>query len=159
MNRFFFSRKFLVAATLATAALGAATVAEARPEVFLSFDLQGGPAWMEPEPVYVQPRPVYVQPAPVYVRPPAYFSPREVFEGPRFGRYEARREWERQRAWRRAEWLRHERHQEFRGGDRDYDHYRDYVRDRAYDRYHDRDYDRDHDHDYDYDRGDRKYHH
>jgi hypothetical protein len=56
----------------------------------------------------------------VYVRPPAFFSPREVFEGPRFGRYEARRHWERERAWRRAEWLRHERHEDFRGGDRDH---------------------------------------
>lgn len=151
MNRFFFSRKFLVAATLATAALGAATVAEARPEVFLSFDLQGGPAWVEPAPVYQQPWPVYVQPAPVYVRPPAYFSPREVFERPRFGRYEARREWERERAWRRAEWLRHQRHEEFRGGDRD----RDYGHDYGHDRDHDYDYGRD----YDHDRGDRKYHH
>ena len=145
MNRFF-SPKFLVAATLAIAAVGAATVAEAHPDVSLSIGFQSGPVWYEPAPVYVQPRrvyvqpqPVYVQPAPEYVRPPIFVSPREVFEGPRFGRYEARREWERERAWRRAEWRRHEWREEFRGGDRDY--YRD------------------HDHDHDYDRGDRKYHH
>lgn len=140
MNRFFLSPRFLVAATLATAALGAATVAEAaRPEVFVSVDFQSGPRWVEPaggyyvqpQPVYVQPRPVYVQPAPVYLRPPIFVSPREVYEGPRFGRYEsryeARREWQRERAWRRAEWLRHERHEEFRRGDRD-----DYRGDRKY---------------------------
>ena len=131
MNRFFFSAKFLVAATLATAALGAATVAEARPEVYLSVGLQSGPAWVGPAPMYVQARPYDVGPTPVYVRPPVFVSPREVFEGPRFGRYEARREWERERAWRRAEWIRHERHEEFRGG------------------HHERDQD---------DRGDRKHH-
>ena len=120
MNRFVSSAKFLVVATLATAGLGAATVAEARPDVYLSLGFQGVPAYVEPAPVYVQPRRVFVEPAPVYVRPPAFFSPREVFEGPRFGRYEARRDWERERDWRRAEWLRHERHEEFRGGDRDY---------------------------------------
>ena len=127
MNRFF-SPKFLVAAALATAALGAATVAEARPDVFVSIGLQGGPGWVEPargyfqpQPVYVQPRPVYVEPAPVYARPPVFVSPREVFEGPGFGRYEAHREWERERAWRRAEWRRHEWREEFRGGDHDRD--------------------------------------
>ncbi len=116
MNRFSFSSKFLVAATLATAALGAATVAEARPEVFVSIGLPGGPGWVEPargyyqpQPVYVQPRPVFVQPAPVFVRPPA------------FGRDDARIEWERERAWRHAEWRRHERHEQFRGGDHDRD--------------------------------------
>ena len=134
MNRFFFSPKFLVAATLATAALGAATVAQARPEVYLSVGLQSGPAWVQPAPVYVQPRSYYTEPAPVYVRPPVFVSPREVFEGPRFGRYDARREWERERAWRRAEWLRHERHEEFRGGYRD--HGRDHD-DRVDRRHHD----------------------
>ena len=121
MNRFSISSKFLVATALATAALGAATVAEARPEVFVSIGLQGSPGWVEPghgyfeparghlqpQPVYVQPRPVFVQPAPVFVRPPA------------FGRYDARIEWERERAWRHAEWRRHERHDQFRGGDHD----------------------------------------
>ena len=46
MNRFSPSAKFLVTAALATAALGAATVAEARPEVFVSVGLQGGPGWV-----------------------------------------------------------------------------------------------------------------
>ncbi len=120
MNRFF-SPKFLVAATLATAALGAATAAEARPDVSLSIGFQNGPAWVEPAPVYFQPRPVYVQPAPVYVRPPVFVAPREVFERPRWGGYDARFQWERERAWRHAEWGRHERHEEFRGNDRDHD--------------------------------------
>ena len=133
MNRLF-SAKFLVGATLATAVLGAATIAEARPEVYLSIGLQSSPAWVEqapvyvqPQPVYVQPQPMYLQPAPVYMRPPVFVSPRELFERPRWGGYDARYEWERQRAWRRAEWLRHERYDGFRGGDRDHDdhgHYR-----------------------------------
>ena len=127
MNRFF-SAKFLVAATLATAALGAATVAEARPDVYLSLGFQNGPAWVEPAPVYVQPQPVYVQPrrvyvepAPVYARPPVFVAPREVFERPRWGGYDARYEWERERAWRQAEWRRHEWREEIRRGDRDHD--------------------------------------
>jgi len=140
MNRFSFSTKFLVAATLATAALSAATVAEAHPEVFVSIGLQGGQGWEEPtrgyfqpqpvyvqpqpvygqpRPVYVQPRPVYFEPAPVYLRPPVFVSPREGFEHPGWRGDEARFDWERERAWHRAEW-RHEERQEFRGGDRGY---------------------------------------
>ncbi len=127
MNRFFFSPKFLVAAALTTAALGAATVAEARPAVYFSVGFNNGPAWVEPAPVYVQPRSFYVQPAPVYVRPPVYFAPREVFvERPRRSGYDARFEWERERAWRAAEWRRHEQREHFRDGhgdrDRDHDH-------------------------------------
>lgn len=131
MNRFFspkFSAKFIVAAILASAALGAATVAQARPNVEVSVGFQSGPAYYEPAPVYVQPRPVYLQPrsayfepAPVYVRPPVFVSPREVFERPRWGGHDARFDWERERAWRHAEWRRHELHEQFRGGDRDYD--------------------------------------
>jgi hypothetical protein len=147
VNRFFISPKFLVAATLAAAALGTVTVAEAaRPEVYVSVDFQSGPAWVEPsrgyyvesqpvyvqpqpvyvqpqpvylqpQPMYVHPRPIYVQPAPVYVRPPIFASPREVFEQPPFGRYE----WEREHAWRHAEWRRHERHAGFRSGWQDHD--------------------------------------
>ena len=122
MNRFF-SPKFLVAATLATVALGAASVAEARPEVSFSIGFQNGPAWVEPAPVYFQPRPVFVEPAPVYVRPPVFVAPHEVFERARWGGYESR--FEREREWRRAEWLRHQRQERF--GDRDHD--RDHDRD------------------------------
>ena len=119
----FFSRKLLAAVTLATAGLGAATVAEARPDVYVSIGFQSGPAWVEQAPVYVQPRPVYVQPAPVYVRPPVFVRPHEVYGHPHWGGYHAHHEWERERAWRRAEWLRHQRHDGFRGGDRDqHDH-------------------------------------
>jgi len=125
----FSSAKFLFAATLATAALGAATVAEARPDVTLAIGFQGGPAWVEPAPVYVQPRPVYVQPrsayvqpAPVYVRPPVFVAPREVFERPRWGDG-ARFEWERERAWRHAEWRRHGWGEQYRDFDRDGDRF------------------------------------
>ena len=99
MNRFLISPKFLVAAALATAGLGAATVAEAgRPEINVSVDFQSGPGWVQPsrgyyvqpQSVYVQPQPVYVQPQPVYVQPwpvyvqqePAYARP-PVFVSPR----------------------------------------------------------------------------
>ncbi len=116
MNRFFFSPKFLAAAALATAALGAATAAQAaRPDVYFSIGLNSGPHWAQPAPVYVQPRPVFV-------------APRPVFEPPRFGRYDARIGWERERAWRHGgEWRRHDRHEEFRGrghdrNDRNDDH-------------------------------------
>ena len=120
----FFSPKFIVGATLAAAALGAATVAEARPEVYFSIGLQSGPAWVEQAPVYVQPQPVYGQPAPRYMRPPVFVSPREVFERPRWGGHDARYEWEREHAWRHARWPRHERYDGFRRGDRDHDEYR-----------------------------------
>lgn len=133
-----FSPKVLVAATLATAALGAATVAQARPDVYFSVGFQNGPAWVEPAPVYLQPRPVYVQPrplfvqpAPVYERPPVFVAPREVFERPRWRGHDPRFEWERERAWRRAEWRRHEWREEFRDADRYHDrdgrmHHHDY---------------------------------
>jgi hypothetical protein len=128
-----FSPKFLVAATLATAALGVATVAEARPDVYFSIGLQSGPAWVEqapvyvqPQPVYVRPQPVYVQPAPVYLRPPVFFSPDEVFERQSWRGYDGRYGWERERAWRRAERRRHEQYDGFRGGDRDHDEHGPY---------------------------------
>jgi hypothetical protein len=136
MNRFL-SVKFLAVATLATLGIGAATVTEARPEVYLSIGLQGEPAWVEPargyvEPrrgYHVQPRPVYVEPAPVYVRPPVFVAPREAFE--RRGRRgdDARLEWERERAWRHAEWRRQEWRDEFRRGDRDHHKHRKHHHD------------------------------
>lgn len=114
MTSFFISPKFVVAATLAVAAFGAPIVAKAaRPEIYVSVDFQSGPSWVEPSRGY------YVQPAPVYLRPPVLVSPRQVLEQPRFGRYDRRFEWERERAWRHAEWHRHERHEYFRGRGRD----------------------------------------
>lgn len=116
------SPKFLVAATLAATALGAATVAEARPDVYFSIGLQSSPSWVEQAPVYVQPQPVYVQPAPVYLRPPVFVSPREVFERPSWGGYDVRHEWGRERAWRRAERFRHDPYDGVRSRGRDRDH-------------------------------------
>ena len=121
-----FTPKFLVAATLTTAALGGATVAEARPDVYFSINLQDGPAWVEQAPVVVQPQPRYLQPAPVYLRPPVYVSPREVFERQSWRGQDAHEEWERERAWRRAEWLRHEQYDGLRGGHRDHDEHGQY---------------------------------
>ena len=122
--RFFKSPKFLVAAALATAALSATGVVEARPNVVVSVGFQSGsdyfepaPVYVEPGPVYMQPRPVYVQPAPVYVQPPVFVAPHQVFEGPRSGDYDGRVEHERE--WRRAEWRRHEWRDHF--GDRQND--------------------------------------
>lgn len=109
MNLFSYS-KLLAVVTLAIAALGAATVAEARPDVYFSIGVQSGPAWVVQPPVYVRPHPGYVRPAPVYVRP------REVFGHPHWGGHHAYRE--RERARRHAEWLRHQRHHGFRGNDR-----------------------------------------
>ena len=136
MNRFSISPKFLVAAALATAGLGAATMAEAgRPDINVSIDFQSGPGWVQPsrgyyvqpepvyvqpQPVYVQPWPVYVQPEPVYARPPVFVSPREVYGQPRYG-YDGRFGWERERAWRRAEWRRHDWREEHRGRGHDRD--------------------------------------
>jgi PXPV repeat (3 copies) len=119
----FFSRKSLAVAALASAALLGATVAEARPDVYVSIGFESGPTWVQPAPVYVQPRPVYVQPAPVYVRPPVFVPPCDVYGRPYRGGYGERHHWERERARRHAEWHRHQRHDGFRGGDRDqHDH-------------------------------------
>ena len=102
-----FSTKLVAAAALTAAALGAATAANANPNVYLSVGFQGGPAYVQPAPVYVQPRPVYVQPRPVYVQPrPVYVAPPAFVYGrqwlPAYGRTH-----ERDEAWRHAEWRRH----------------------------------------------------
>lgn len=101
MKRPYF-QKFIASAVLFGAVLGTATVAQARPDVFVSIGLPGLPALpvllppplprpiIRTEPVYVQPRPVYqAPPVVVYERPwqPAY-------------RYEA----DRGREWRHHEW-------------------------------------------------------
>lgn len=78
--------KFLIAASVALGALGAASVAQARTDVHLSIGVPFGhvqpapiytpaPVYHQPRPVYHQPRPVYVQPAPVYVYPSAHRGP------------------------------------------------------------------------------------
>ncbi|MDE2452470.1 MAG: PXPV repeat protein, partial [Burkholderiales bacterium] len=114
--------KFLVAATLAAAALGA----QAHADVYFSLGVQAAPVWVQPQPVYVQPQPVYVQPAPVYARPPVFVAPRVVFERQGWRADDAREAWERERAWRRAEWHRRQWYDGFRGGDRDDDEHGPY---------------------------------
>lgn len=113
------SAKFVAAAALAAAALGAASAAQAHTDVYFSVDLPGRPVYVEPAPVRFHPEPVYVQPRPVYVQPPAY-----AYE--RLWRPSYESEFERERAWQRAEWQRREwqhRHHEW-------DRFRSYGRDR-----------------------------
>ena len=128
------SARFVVAAALATAILGAASAAHANPDIYFSVGVQGRPVYMEPERVYVPPQPVYVQPRPVYVQPrPVYVQPRPVYVQPPAYVYE--RPWrpsydsgyEEERSWQRADWQRrhwkHHRHDrdeyQFRGRNRD----------------------------------------
>ena len=128
------SSKFLAAAAVAIASLGAASAAHARSDVYFSVGGQGAPVYMEPEPAYVQPppvyvrpRPVYVQPRPVYVQPPVYADPAETYERPWSRGYDAEAAYEQERAWRRAEWRRrHWRHHhhdwdQYQSRDRDWD--------------------------------------
>ncbi len=117
MNRFFSSARFLFAATLAIAALGAATVAEARPNIVVSIGLPIGPAWVEPAPVVVQPRQVFLPPAPVFARPAVFVAPRAVFERPYLGGDDAR-------------FGRDGDHDQWRGHDRRHDRFHDGDRDR-----------------------------
>jgi hypothetical protein len=92
----------LIAAALAVAALGAATAAQARPDIHVSIGLPGLPGL----PVFVQP-PVYVRSAPVYVQPPAVYGPPVVvYRRPWVPAY--RGDFDRDRAWRYREWQRHE---------------------------------------------------
>ena len=87
-------QRFFASTVLIGAVFGAASVAQARPDVQVSIGLPGLPVFVAPplqhpfiraEPVYVQPRPVYeVSPA-VYERPwgPSHryaSSPRYVYD-------------------------------------------------------------------------------
>lgn len=99
--------KAAAAAGVALAALGTASVAQARSDVVFSiganiapgvtlgvsnapsYSYYGGPTYYEPAPVYYQPAPVYYQPAqvyyqpaPVYYEPAAYVAPRVVYARP-----------------------------------------------------------------------------
>jgi len=108
------------AAAVGLAALGTASVAHARDNVYWSVGIGAAPGvsigvgnsrpfygqqpvYVQPAPVYVQPQPVYdyysqavnphyyVQPAPVYVQPaPIYYAPAPVLRQG-YGYYEGRR--------------------------------------------------------------------
>ena len=82
----------VAAAGVALAALGTATVAQARSDVFFSIGANLSPGVnigltnarpYRPQPVYYQPAPVYYQPAPVYYEPqPVYYQPAPVYYEP-----------------------------------------------------------------------------
>ncbi len=114
------SSRFIAAAVLAAAAFGAASVAQARPDVQISIGLPGLPVLVQP-PAYVRAEPEYVQPRPVYV------WPREVVYERRW-RPTYRPDFERERGWRHAERQRREwerREWEHRHYDRFASHDRD----------------------------------
>jgi len=71
------SIKFLSAAALVLGALGVASAAHARSDVYFSVGVQSPGVYVQPAPAYVQPRPVYVAPSPAYVESrPVYVTPR-----------------------------------------------------------------------------------
>lgn len=80
--------KAAAAAGIALAAMGTASVAQAR--VFVSVGLSnvgyGGyyqqPVYVQPAPVYYQPAPVYYEPEPVYYQPQAYYAPAPAYYAP-----------------------------------------------------------------------------
>lgn len=86
----FKSFKAVIAAGLALAALGAASVAQARDNVYWSVGVQAAPGVTlgvgnhrpYAAPVYVQPAPVYVQPAPVYMPPQQVYYPQNYYVQP-----------------------------------------------------------------------------
>jgi hypothetical protein len=87
----------IAGALLALAALGGASVAQARdvnwsvgisaPLPGVSIGVNNGyyPGYSQPYPVYSQPYPVYSQPYPVYTQPPvySYYQPAPVYYAPR----------------------------------------------------------------------------
>lgn len=90
------SSRIIAAAVLAAAAFGAASAAQARPDIQVSIGLPGLPVFVQP-PVYVRTEPVFVQPRPVYAPAPAV-----AYERPWRSSYRA--DLERERHWRHAEW-------------------------------------------------------
>jgi hypothetical protein len=96
-----FSAKPFVAAALAFGALGVASTAQARSDVFFSIGIPG--AYIQSAPVYVEPQPVYVQPQPVYVQPqPVYVPPQSIYYGRGFDERTVVYEREHRRHWRNA---------------------------------------------------------
>ena len=124
MKRTFFQR--VIAVTVLTGAvLGAASVAQARPDVQVSIGLPGLPGL----PVFLPPLPrPYIRSEPVYVQPRTVYeaAPVEVYERPWRPSY--RYEAERDREWRHREWQRREwehRHHDWDRGSRPDRHGRD----------------------------------
>ena len=84
--------KAAAAAAIALAALGTASVAQARSDVFFSIGANIAPGvtlgvsngvYYRPAPVYVAPAPVYYQPAPVYYeQTPVYYQPAMYYAAP-----------------------------------------------------------------------------
>ncbi len=84
--------KAAAAAGVALAALGTASVAQARSDVFFSIGANVAPGvtlgvsnapYYRPAPVYYQPAPVYYEPAPVYYQPaPVYYQPSVYYTAP-----------------------------------------------------------------------------
>lgn len=108
--------KIVAVATVALAAAGTASVAQAHDNVFFSLGANLAPGvavgvsnvppvyyppvtYVQPAPVYVQPAPVYVQPAPVYVEPsPVYYPAGVTYAAPvYYGRGWGHRHWEHER--------------------------------------------------------------
>ena len=77
----FIPTKSLAAAGLVLGALGAASAAHARSDVYFSVGVQAPGVHVQPAPVYVQPRPVYVAPRPVYVEPQSVYVPEPSHNG------------------------------------------------------------------------------
>ena len=66
------SAKSIAVAALALGAVGAASAAHARSDVFFSIGVPG--AYVSNAPVYVQPEPVYVAPPVVQYEQPSYYG-------------------------------------------------------------------------------------
>ncbi|MFC5498948.1 hypothetical protein ACFPOE_15475 [Caenimonas terrae] len=97
--------KAAAAAAIALAALGTASVAEARGNVFFSIGANvapgvtlgvsnapyyAAPAYYAPAPVYYQPAPVYYEPAPVYYQPAVYYAAPVITVGRPYYRHHGR---------------------------------------------------------------------
>ena len=94
------SSRFVAAAVLAVAAFGAASTAQARPDVQVTIGLPGFPIFLPP-PVIVRAEPVVVAPRHVYAPPPVVVVERDWRPG-------YRHEYARERGWRHREWQRQE---------------------------------------------------
>ena len=96
-------KRVAATAAVALAALGAASVAQARSDITWSIGIGSPGVYVHPAPVYA-PQPVYVQPRAYYYPPaPVYVPPRVVYTQPAYGYYNGpawrRAQWERQHGW------------------------------------------------------------